>query len=118
MIAVPPPEDAPRIAARLLSNPVPFAVLLPAELAPRIADDGHFPDQPDLAHVYMNGGKIMFLGSDQLWFVGILPSFQQYSKIYAQINPTTFPTPPRTLCRLPRSHSPHHHCRMETSSIR
>jgi hypothetical protein len=85
VIAVPPPEDAPRIAARLLSSPIPFAVLLPAELAPRIADDGHFPDQPDLAHLYRNGGKIMFLDSDQLWFVGNLPSLQQYSKICAQI---------------------------------
>ena len=27
----------------------------------------------------------MFLDSDQLWFVGNLPSLQQYSKIYAQI---------------------------------
>ncbi len=75
VIAIPPPEDAPRIAARLLSSPIPFAVLLPAELAPRIADDGHFPEQPDLSH----------LDSDQLWFLGNLPSLQQYSKIYAQI---------------------------------
>ncbi len=49
IIAVPPPEDAPRITARLLSTTIPFAVLLPSELAQRIADASYFPDQPDLA---------------------------------------------------------------------
>ncbi len=85
MIAVPPPEDAPRIAARLLHTTVPFAVLLPAELAPRIADDGHFPDQPDLTAPYKSGGKIMFLDSDQLWFIGNIPELLQYAKIYSQV---------------------------------
>jgi hypothetical protein len=85
VIAVPPPEDAPRIAARLLHTSVPFAVLLPAELAPRIADDGHFPDQPDLTAPYKSGGKIMFLDSDQLWFIGNIPELQQYAKIYSQV---------------------------------
>jgi hypothetical protein len=96
VIAVPPPEDAPRIAARLLASPIPFAVLLPAELAPRIADEGHFPDQPDLAHLYTNGGKIMFLDSDQLWFVGNLPPARTLLQ-NLRPDPTTFPTPPRTL---------------------
>jgi hypothetical protein len=85
VITVSPPEDALRIAARLLASPIPFAVLLPAELAPRIADEGHFPDQPDLAHLYTDGGKIMFLDSDQLWFVDNLPPLERFCKIYAQI---------------------------------
>ncbi len=59
--------------------------MLPAELAPRIADEGHFLDQPDLAHLYANGGKIMFLDSDQLWFVGNLSPLERFCKIYAQI---------------------------------
>jgi hypothetical protein len=60
-------------------------VLLPAELAPRIADDHHFPDQPALSQPYAHGGKIMFLDSDQLWFLGNIPALQQFSKIYAQL---------------------------------
>ena len=82
---MPPPDDAPRIAARLLSTTVPFALLLPAELAPRIADDGHFPDQPPLIQPYAHGGKIMFLDSDQVWFIGNIPAMHQFSKIYAQV---------------------------------
>ncbi len=81
VITVPPAEDAPRIAARLLATTIPFAVLVPAELAPRIADDHHFPDQPALGQPYAHGGKIMFLDSDQLWFVGNIPALQQFSKI-------------------------------------
>ena len=27
----------------------------------------------------------MFLDSDQLWFIGNIPTLQQYSKIYAQL---------------------------------
>jgi hypothetical protein len=64
IIAVPPPEDVPRIAARLLATTIPFAVLLPSDLAPRIADAGHFPDQPELTLPYAQGGKVMFLDSD------------------------------------------------------
>jgi hypothetical protein len=82
---VPPPDDAPRIATRLLSTTIPFAILLPAELAPRIADDGHFPDQPPLLQPYTQGGKIMFLDSDQVWFIGSIPTLHQFSKIYAQV---------------------------------
>jgi hypothetical protein len=48
IIAVPRAEDAPRITARLLTTSVPFAVLLPSDLAPRIADANQFEDQPDL----------------------------------------------------------------------
>jgi hypothetical protein len=58
---------------------------LPPELAPRIADADHFPDQPELIHMYTQGGKIMFLDSDHLWFLGNLPTLQQFSKIYAQL---------------------------------
>ncbi len=68
-IAVPLPEDAPRIAARLLTTSIPFAVLLPAELASRIADADHFPDQLDITSLYAQGGKIMYLDSEQLWFI-------------------------------------------------
>jgi transposase InsO family protein len=85
IISVPPPEDAPRIAARLLSSSIPFALLLPAELAPRIADDNHFPEQPALAHLYAQAKKFTFLDSDQLWFLGNLPTLQLFSKIYAQL---------------------------------
>jgi transposase InsO family protein len=48
-------------------------------------DDNHFPEQPALAHLYEQGGKIMFLDSNQLWFLGNLPTLQLFSKIYAQL---------------------------------
>jgi hypothetical protein len=83
IISVPPPEDAPRIAARLLSTTIPFAVLLPSELAPRIADAGHFQDQPDLALPYAQGGKVMLLDSDQLWFIGNIAPLHNFAKIYS-----------------------------------
>jgi hypothetical protein len=41
-------EDAPRITARLLTTNIPFAALLPSDLASRIADNCQFEDQPDL----------------------------------------------------------------------
>jgi hypothetical protein len=85
VITVPPHDDAPRIAARLLSTTISFAVLLPAEFASRIADDGHFSDQPPLLQPYTQGGKIMFLDSDQVWFIGNVPILHQFSKIYAQV---------------------------------
>jgi hypothetical protein len=58
------PEDAPRITARLLTTFIPFAVLLPSNLAPRIADAHQFDDQPDLGDLYKQTRKIMFLDSD------------------------------------------------------
>jgi hypothetical protein len=85
IITIPPPEDAPRIAARLLSTTIPFAVLLPSELVPRIADAGHFQDQPDLALPYAHGGKVMFLDSDQLWFIGNIVPLHNFAKLYSQV---------------------------------
>jgi hypothetical protein len=73
IITIPRPDDAPRIAARLLSTTIPFALLLPAGLAPRIAADGQFDDQPDLREAYLKGGKMMFLDSDFL--VGLSSAF-------------------------------------------
>jgi hypothetical protein len=44
VLTMPRAEDAPRIATRLLTTTIPFAILLPSDLAPRIADDNQFPD--------------------------------------------------------------------------
>ncbi len=82
---MPRTEDAPRIAARLLATLIPFALLLPSDLAPRIADAGQFLDQPDLNASYKQAGKIMFLDSDYLWFLGNLPSLAEFSKIFAMV---------------------------------
>ncbi len=49
---MPRAEDAPRIAVRLLTTTIPFAILLPSDLAPRIADAHQFDDQPDLQSIY------------------------------------------------------------------
>jgi hypothetical protein len=57
-------SDAPRIAARLLTTTIPFAVLLPSDLAPRVPDADQFDGQPDLHAPYTSAGKIMFLDSD------------------------------------------------------
>ncbi len=84
---MPRAEDASRIAARLLTTtiPFPFAVLLPSNLAPRIADPNQFDGQPDLNAAYQTAGKMMFLDSDHLWLVGNIPPLHQFSRIYSQV---------------------------------
>jgi hypothetical protein len=118
IVAVPPPEDAPRIVNRLLSTAIPFAVLLPSDLAPRIADSGHFDDQPDLTTQYATGGKLMFLDSDQMWFIVNIPDLHHFSKIYAQL----LQRPAPLLEHFAASRNPilpsAYHCRMETSPTR
>ncbi len=115
VIAVPPPEDAPRLAARLLTTSIPFAVLLPAELAPRIADDDHFSEQPALAHLYQQGGKIMlFPGFGPV----VVPRQSTHTPTFLQnLCSATLPlcTPARTLPDHSRRYPARHHCRMETS---
>jgi len=85
IITMPRAEDGPRIAARLLSTTIPFALLLPSDLAPRILQPNQFASQPDLAEPYATAGKIMFLDSDHMWFTGNIPSLQSFSKIYSQV---------------------------------
>jgi hypothetical protein len=85
IIAVPRAEDAPRIAARLLTTTIPFAVLLPSDLAPRVPDADHFEGQPDLHEPYKSAGKIMFLDSDQLWIVGNIPDLHHFHRIHSQV---------------------------------
>ncbi len=85
VLTMPRAEDAPRIAARLLTTIIPFAILLPADLAPRIADANQFPDQPDLQAAYKQAGKIMFLDSDHLWFLGNIPSLSNFFKIFSHV---------------------------------
>jgi hypothetical protein len=86
IISSPRPEDAPRIAARLLSTTIPFVLLLPSDLAPRIADADQFDDQPCLSELYQHGGKkIMFLDSDFLWFIGNVPELSDCSQIFSQV---------------------------------
>jgi hypothetical protein len=85
VLTMPRAEDAPRIAARLLATLIPFAILLPSDLAPRIAAANQFPDQPDIQSAYKHAGKIMFLDSDYLWFIGNMPSLDDFSKIYSAV---------------------------------
>jgi hypothetical protein len=85
IITVPRPEDAPRITARLLTTAIPFAVLLPSDLAPRIADAHQFDDQPDLDDLFKQTGKIMFLDSDQIWIVGNIAQLHHFHRIHAQV---------------------------------
>jgi hypothetical protein len=82
---MPRAEDAPRIAARLLSTTTPFAILLPSDLSPRIPDAGQFPEKPDLQDAYKRAGKIMFLDSDHLWFLGNMPSLADFAKIFSTV---------------------------------
>jgi hypothetical protein len=85
IIAVPRAEDAPRIAARLLATTIPFAVLLPSDLAPRIADAKQFDGQPDLRDAYKHTGKIMFLDCDLIWIVGNIPDLLHFHHIHSQV---------------------------------
>ena len=85
ILTMPRAEDAPRIAARLLTTSIPFAVLLPSDLAPRVADSNQFDGQPVLHEAYQVAGKIMFLDSDHLWLIGNIPPLHQFSRIYSQV---------------------------------
>ncbi len=85
IITVPRPEDAPRITARLLTTTIPFAVLLPSDPAPRIADAHQFDDQPDLCDLYKQTGKMMFLDSDQIWIAGHIAHLHNFHRIHAQV---------------------------------
>ncbi len=85
IITIPRAEDAPRITARLLTTTIPFAVLLPSDLAPRIADNNQFEEQPDLRTSYKDEGKIMFLDSDHVWIVGNIPALHQFHRIHSQV---------------------------------
>ncbi len=85
VLTMPRAEDAPRIAARLLATTIPFAILLPSDLSPRIPDAGQFPDHPNLRDAYKKAGKIMFLDSDHLWFLGNLPSLDDFAKIFSSV---------------------------------
>ncbi len=85
LLTVPRAEDAPRITARLLTTSIPFAVLLPSDLAPHITANNQFDDQPDLRDSYKSTGKIMFLDSDQIWIIGIIPTFQHFHHIYSHV---------------------------------
>jgi hypothetical protein len=85
IITIPRAEDAPRITARLLTTTIPFAVLLPSDLAPRIADHNQSEEQPDLRSPYNDAGKIMFLDSDHIWIVGNIPALHQFHRIHSQV---------------------------------
>ncbi len=84
IVAVPLPKTPPalRIAARLLATTIPFAVLLPSDLAPRIADADQFDGQPDLQDTYKSAGKLMFLDGDQIWIVGNIPDLHHFHRIH------------------------------------
>ncbi len=85
LLTVPRAEDAPRITARLLATSIPFAVLLPSDLAPHIAAHNQFEDQPDLRDAYKSAGKIMFLDSEQIWIIGNVPTLQHFHHIYSHV---------------------------------
>jgi hypothetical protein len=68
IITMPRAEDAPRIAARLLTTTIPFAILVPSDLAPRIPSPDQFSDQPDLRSCYDNAGKIVFSLQNEIRF--------------------------------------------------
>ena len=89
ILTAPRAEDSPRIAARLLSTSVPFAILVPTDLVPYITApvDG----QPDLGGKYKEAGKISFLESEMLWFIGNIPELSNHCEIFANIKPTPAP---------------------------
>ncbi len=60
IITMPRAEDAPQIAVRLLTTTIPFAILVPSDLAPRIPAPDQFSAQPDLRSCYATAGKIVF----------------------------------------------------------
>ena len=89
IIMAPRAEDSPRITARILSTTVPFAALIPTDLVPQITTpvDG----QPDLGGKYKEAGKISFLESEMLWFIGNIPELSNHCEIYANLKPTAAP---------------------------
>jgi hypothetical protein len=64
-------------------------MLVPTDLVPYITApvDG----QPDLGGKHKEAGKISFLESEMLWFIGNIPELSNHCEIFANLKPTPAP---------------------------
>jgi len=76
--------DGPRVAAHLALGKVPFAVLLPADLAPTLIDPELLGDKTRRvsAEIYNQLGKVMYLATDKLWVIGNIPELSAHRDIF------------------------------------
>jgi hypothetical protein len=84
---------------------IPFAVLLPSNLAPRIADASQFDNQPDLRGAYKNAGKIIYLDIDQIW----IKSGSSVTYPHLLTSPASPCPPPRDILYYPSPEFAHDH---------
>ena len=74
-VMVPRPEIAPSCLALYLLSDVPFAVLLPVDLAAQATKPNIFPDAPveELQAAFARAGKITLLHPQMIWVIGNMP---------------------------------------------
>jgi hypothetical protein len=83
IIVGPPVEDSTLIALRLLSAPIPFALLLPAELVPQILTTPTTEPVPDLPHRLKQCGKLFILDTDMIWLIGNISMLHNHAEIFS-----------------------------------
>jgi hypothetical protein len=83
IIVRPPVEDSTLIALRLLSSPIPFALLLPAELVPQILTTPSTTPVPDLPQKIKQCGKLFILDTDMIWIIGNIPTLHNHAEIFS-----------------------------------
>jgi hypothetical protein len=74
-LMVPRPETAPVTLALHLLSPVPFAILVPIDLAALSHEPSIFPDAPHekIRVKFDAAGKLTILASQMLWIIGNVP---------------------------------------------
>ena len=83
ILAGPPVEDSTFIASQLLASPVPFAILLPAELVPMIQPSPTQAPFPDLRDKVNTCGKLFILDTDMIWLIGNIPTLHHHAEIFS-----------------------------------
>jgi hypothetical protein len=75
--------DSTLIALRLLYSPVPFALLLPAELVPQILTTPTTAPVPDLPQKLKQCGKLFILDTDMIRLIGNIPTLHNHAEIFS-----------------------------------
>jgi hypothetical protein len=92
-LMVPRPETAPVTLALCLLSPVPFAILVPIDLAALSYEPSIFPDAPheEIRVRFDAAGKLTILASQMLWIIGNVPRCTPV-EIFASALSTPVPT--------------------------
>ena len=93
-LMVPRPETAPVTLALHLLSPVPFAILVPIDLAALSCEPSIFPAAPhkEIKVKFEAAGKLTVLASQMLWIIGNVPHCAPV-EIFASTMSTPVPIP-------------------------